>query len=160
MTLAPVVLDNTVLTNFALAERPELVALLWGEAWCTTTRVFEEHQEGVTSGAVPAGAWDSLPILELDQEERDLAQELPSSLGPGERSCLALILRRGGTLVSDDLYARKFAAAQEIPVTGTLGILIGCIKKGLIDLREGNRLLKVMIDRNYHAPVRRLDHYL
>ncbi len=48
MTVSPlVILDNTVLTNFALAGCTELVTLLWGDALQTTPDVIAEYQEGV-----------------------------------------------------------------------------------------------------------------
>lgn len=52
----PILLDNTVLTNFALVNRVELVFKLW-ESNCTTTMaVMTEYQTGVASGLLPAKA--------------------------------------------------------------------------------------------------------
>ncbi len=161
MTAAlPVFLDNTVLVNFALAECTELVTQLWGTDLQTTPDVMAEYREGVAQGTVPSGAWDSLAIIELKPEDEDLRKELPSSLGSGESSCLAMAFRHGGTVATDDSVARKAAAVKGVNVTGTVGILIGCIKKGLIDLSEGNRLLTVMIEHSYHSPTIRLSDFL
>ncbi len=49
---SPVILDNTVLTNFALAECTELVMLLWSDALQTTPQVMTEYREGVAGGSV------------------------------------------------------------------------------------------------------------
>ena len=133
---------------------------LWGDGVRTTPSVMAEHQQGVDRGIVPDGAWQKLPTFELGPEEESLCQDLPSNLGPGERSCLAVALHIGGTLATDDLYARKIASMHGVPVTGTVGILIGCIRKGLIDLGEGNRLLQAMIDHSYHSPTTHLDDFL
>ncbi|MFO7662626.1 MAG: hypothetical protein R6X18_08525 [Chloroflexota bacterium] len=44
-----VLLDNMVLTNFALLSRPDLVLDLWCSGPVTTTAVMTEYQAGVTS---------------------------------------------------------------------------------------------------------------
>ncbi len=161
MTVSPpILLDNTVLTNFALAECAELVMQLWGDDLRTTPHAMAEHQEGVALGYVPEGEWKDLPRPELKPEEEALFQQLPTSLGPGESSCLAVAFCQGGTLATDDLPARRQAGSKAVTVTGTLGILISCIRNELIDLSEGNRLLKVMIENNYHSPASSLDEYL
>ena len=155
-----VVLDNTVLTNFALAECADLVMKLWGDALRTTPKVMAEHRRGVKKGSVPSEAWPGLAVVELRHDEIHIYQNLPFNLDPGERSCLAVVLCRGGILATDDLYARKAAVLRGVAVTGTVGILIGCIKRGLIDLTEGNRLLAAMIGHSYHSPTDRLDDFL
>lgn len=152
-----VLLDNTVLTNFALAECASLAARLWDDALCTTSSVIAEHRRGVSQGSVPEGAWDDLPLVELTTDEKTLLDSLPSNLGLGERSCLAVARRRGGILATDDLYARKTAVAIGVTTTGSVGILIASIRKELIDLKEGNRLLDLMIGHGYHSPVSSLD---
>ncbi len=161
MTVSPaVVLDNTVLANFALAECTELAIRLWGKILQTTPYAMGEYREGVARGLVPEGAWVGLAVPEMEPEEEALHDQLPSSLGPGERSCLAVALRGGGILATDDLHARKQAAAKGVTVTGTVGILIGCIKAGLIDLSEGNRLLNLMIEHGYHSPASDLGEFV
>ena len=156
-----VLLDNTVLTNFALAECASLVFRLWGNALCTTSRVIAEHREGVAQGSVPEGAWDDLTVIDLETEaEKTLLGDLPSNLGLGERTCLGVAQHRGGILATDDLYARKTAVAIGVTTTGSVGILIAGIRKELIDLKEGNRLLDLMIGHGYHSPVSSLDGHL
>lgn len=55
------------------------------------------------------------------------------SLGAGESSVLALAAAHPGTeAIIDDLAARKCAAAANIPVRGTLGIVLVAKKRGLI----------------------------
>ena len=48
-----VVLDNTVLTNFALVNRPELLFGLWGGACATTSAVIVEYQAGIVVRGLP-----------------------------------------------------------------------------------------------------------
>ena len=58
-----VLLDNTVLTNFALVYRADLVLDLWGEAGATTQAVMAEYQAGVTARDLAAKAWEDLTVL-------------------------------------------------------------------------------------------------
>jgi hypothetical protein len=46
------VLDNTVLTNFAIVGRDNLPLLLWPGA-CTTPAALGEYRAGVATGALP-----------------------------------------------------------------------------------------------------------
>ena len=156
----PVVLDNTVLVNFALAKRPDLALQTWPEAICTTPEVKEEYRQGVSSGVLPESAWSKLPVVELTAEEAGLAERLSAQLGAGERSCLAVALHREGLFASDDADARGEARGRDIPVTGTIGILARAVRKHFVSLKEANALLTRMIDAGYHAPVRRLDDLL
>ena len=55
-----VILDNTVLTNFALVNRPDLLFELWGDSCATTPAVMAEYQAGVTAGKLPANIWQAL----------------------------------------------------------------------------------------------------
>ena len=49
-----VVLDNTVLTNFALVGRADLVTHLWPTSTWSTPPVLDEYRSGAVSGLVPA----------------------------------------------------------------------------------------------------------
>lgn len=55
-------------------------------------------------------------------------------LGAGETAVLSLALAGdGAAVILDDLAARKFAIAFDIPLLGTLGLLIRAKHQGLID---------------------------
>jgi predicted nucleic acid-binding protein len=94
MASGPVLLDNTVLTNFALVGRPDLVLNLWGADCGTTNAVFAEYQVGVMSRGLPANSWDTLTQLSLQPAEQAYAATLPPQLGDGERSCIAVAVYR------------------------------------------------------------------
>lgn len=161
MTLSsPVVLDNTVLTNFALSQGAELVFRLWAERACTTPAVMEEYRAGVDAGTVPGGAWANLVVTALSAEEDTVLASLPQRLGLGEKSCLAVASCRGGALVSDDLDARRTAANLGVQISGTVGILLACVKKRILDPAEANRQLTVMIGHGYHSPWTKIDDLL
>jgi predicted nucleic acid-binding protein len=152
----PVLLDNTILTNFALVDRAELVTRLWPTAACTTAAVMAEYAVGVAEGLLPADAWTDLPVVELAGEEAAFAERLSSKLGAGERTCLAVALHRQGLLASDDLDARHAADQHRVPKTGSIGILVSCVRRGLLSREEAESLLGEMIAFGYRSPVDRL----
>jgi predicted nucleic acid-binding protein len=83
------ILDNTVLTNFALIERAELVFSLRNVNCATTTAVMEEYTAGITARGLAITAWNNLPVLQLTNEETTFAATLSKPLGAGERSGIA-----------------------------------------------------------------------
>jgi len=149
-------LDNTVLTNFALVGQDKLPLRLWPGA-CTTPAALGEYLAGVATGALPAGAWQDLSQIALTEEEEASVAGIAAHLGTGERSCLAVALSRSGALVSDDLPARKWAREHGIAVTGTVGILLACARRGYLSLEQANALLTAMIAAGYRSPVESLD---
>jgi predicted nucleic acid-binding protein len=148
-------LDNTVLTNFALVGQDRLPARLWPGA-CTTTAAFGEYLDGVAAGAVPADAWHDLSQISLSDEEEALAEGMAAHLGAGERSCLAVALARSGALASDDLPARQWARTHGIEVTDTIGILVAAVHQGYLTLEDADVLLTAMIAAGYRSPVENL----
>jgi len=155
----PVVLDNTVLTNFALVKHTAMVLRLWPTA-CTTAEVMTEYQHGASLSRVPAQAWSKLPIVSLSETERSLADSLSSRLGAGERTCLAVAYERHGLFVSDDLDARLSAQRLSIEITGTLGVLVLTVKRKMLSRKAANDALTAMIASGYRSPLDRLDSLL
>lgn len=152
----PVLLDNTVLSNFALVRHTELPQQLWGGAICTTPEVVAEYQQGVAAGVVPAAAWDALPQLALTAAEQHFAATLSVRLGPGERTCLAAAHLRHGLLVTDDRNARTLARRLDVAVTGTIGILIRLVRDGHLTHSAAEALLAGMIAAGFRSPVQHL----
>jgi predicted nucleic acid-binding protein len=150
-------LDNTVLSNFGLVRRADLVSR-WAPAACTTPEAYAEYQAGAAKRGLPPSAWAQLPLISLDAAERAVAASLPRPLHAGERTCIAVALRRQGTLASDDRAARAVASRLGVPVTGTLGILALAVRLGEITQDEGNALLTTMIHvGGYISPLPNLD---
>ena len=148
-----VLLDNTVLTNLALVNRVDLVIRFWGGAACTTASVIAEYQIGVQSGLLPADAWAGLPVLTCTEDETAFEASLPPRLGAGERTCLAVAVRRHGLLVTDDLDARNAAREHHVPVTGTVGVLVACVRQGHLSRQQANALLLDMTAAGFRSPV-------
>lgn len=156
MPAPPVLLDNTVLSNFAFVNRPELVLRLWGDRCSVTTAVLNEYQMGVSLYDLPKTVWDALSILQLEPSEQQLADQL-LQLGYGERTCIAIAAQRNGLFVSDDAKARQIAKGLDVAVSGTLGILSLNVRLGHLPLLEGNQILQAMISHGYRTPFSALD---
>lgn len=154
---APVILDNTVLTNLALVGAIDLVFHLWPDRVVTTAAVLQEYRAAADIGLLPAHAWADLIVVEMTSQEETLASTFSSRLGAGERSCLAVAHSRDGLLVSDDADARGAAKRLGIVVSGTLGVLVLAVRRSLLTLAEANELLGNMIDAGYRSPMTRLD---
>jgi predicted nucleic acid-binding protein len=66
-----------------------------------------------------------------DEEELRTFGAVPRSLHGGEAACLAIALRRGWTLVTDDRAVRVEAAGLEVRVSGSIGCLVMAVERGL-----------------------------
>lgn len=63
-------LDNTVLSNFVLIGRLDLVRVALGEEIATTTAVLDEVTAGVMRGVLPQTDLSWLTIVELSAAEQ------------------------------------------------------------------------------------------
>ena len=113
-------LDNTVLSNFALVGRMELLTVALGSQVATTPQVIDEFNEGIARGRVPETRLDWLEVINLEGKEETVFQELLMRVNAGEAACLAVASQRNGRILTDDRDARKLAAQLKIPVSGTL----------------------------------------
>lgn len=156
----PVLLDNTVLTNFAQVGAESVVLNLWPEAACTTHAVLAEYDAGAAAGFLPDDAWRALPVIELTAEEASTARQFASRLGAGERTCLAAALHRSGRLASDDLDARRAAQRCGVRMTGTIGILVVSVRRGLQSHAGADALLASMLALGYRSPVKSISSLL
>ena len=150
-------LDNTVLSNFALVNHIDLLPVALGSQIATTPQVVDEYTEGVAKGILPDIKWDWLIIVDMDIEEETLFQEYLQRLNAGEVACLAVATQRKGRILTDDRDARKLAAQLKIPISGTLGILLRLVQFGDLKLPDANRILEQMVNKGYRSPVERLD---
>jgi predicted nucleic acid-binding protein len=155
-----VLLDTTLLSNFAHIGRPELLRLALGEKIATTPAVMAELEAGERLGLVPSCAWDWLTVLEPTDAERHLIRELRKQLDPGEAECLAVAQIRQGKFLSDDFAARHLARQRNLIVSGTLGVLLALVTQNDLPVEEGDRLLTIMISRGYRSPVKSLQKLL
>jgi predicted nucleic acid-binding protein len=152
-----VFLDNTILSNFAMLGRTDLIYSLWPDVACTTKSVLEEYQAGTDILDLPGEAWEGLIVHELSTEETTQLAMLPPQLGAGERSCLAAAIVQKAVFASDDRQARKHATQAGLNVIGSIGTLVQCVKKDLIDKPTAQEILDKMIAANYYSPITNLD---
>jgi len=151
-----VLLDNTVLSNFSLVRRPDLVRAAFVEQVGTTEQAFHEMQDGIAIGRIPACDWGWLSRLALTPVEQARFEVFQEHMGIGEASCLAMAKERGHKLATDDKDARRLARQLGIPLTGTVGILAILVKQGLISLADGDRFLNDMVASGYRSPLETL----
>lgn len=147
-----ILLDATVLSNFARAGRLDLLRLALPKV-TTTPQVLTELQRGVSAGYFPAGSWEWPGVTELTTREEAHLSRIRAILGDGEAACIAVLIERPGILFSDDLLARRQAQRRGIPVSGTLGILLSLIQAGRLSRDEADACLQEMIAQGYRSPV-------
>lgn len=150
-------LDNTVLSNFALVQRIELLTKALGSQVAITPQVLGEFADGVTKGRLPETRLNWLEIVDLAAEEESLFRELSTRINVGEASCLAVAAQRNGRVLTDDRDARKLAAQLKIPVSGTLGILLRLVQIEVLTMPDANEFLGQMITAGYRSPVEKLE---
>ncbi len=155
-----VLIDNTVLSNFASVRRPDLVELALGEAAATVVEVLDELETGVSRKAIPRVDWSWLPVVSMREDERAVYQELLRKINKGEAACLAVAAARRGRVLTDDRDARKIAVEMQIPISGTLGVLVRLVDLGHLSAQNADELLASMIDQGYYSPVRSLSEIL
>jgi predicted nucleic acid-binding protein len=150
-----VLLDTTVLSNFAHIERLDLLRLALPDAM-TTPHVVAELERGLASGHLPACECGWLEVVELTLSEETSLAHVRLVLDDGEASCISVALEREASLFSDDFDARRYAQRHGIRVSGTLGVLALLVKGGHLTVAEADDCLERMIAHGYRSPVRSL----
>jgi len=156
-----VVADNTILSNFVLIGREVILNKVFKNNFFTTEEVLEELKRGEDRGILPKGDWRWIKILKIQSpREEFLFQVFTASLGKGESSCLSIATTRNFKMLTDDLDARRLAQRRGIPVSGTIGVLVDAVRRGLLSSDEGNAMLSRMIAKGYFSPFEKLDELL
>jgi len=150
------VLNSTVISNFALVGRIEWLHNLWPDELITTGQAMAELWAGVRIGRIPETDWSFLTVLSLTDTEGELSQELIPPLDEGEATCLALARSRGYAFLTDDRVARREARRWGVPLSGTIGVLMSLVDEGHILPEEADEALQEMVALGYHSPVRSL----
>ena len=103
-----VVLDNTVLSNFALTTHVDWLRI-YPVPVATTRQAWDELERGIRAGRIPPQNWEWLTILELDEQDQRRYTDLKPPLGAGEATCLAAAWIRNCQVATDDKRARQKA---------------------------------------------------
>ena len=150
------VVDNTVLSNFARIQHPELLELAVAPDAITPPTVRHELRLGENLGVLPRLDWQWLPTATLDTVEQALAEELRVGMDAGEAECLALAIHRKGVIVTDDRGARQKAAQRGVEMSGTIGVLKNLVRDGHLTLAEADGYLGALIAQGFRSPVESL----
>ena len=146
-----VLLDNTVLSNFAFVRRPDLITKLWKNC-ATTPQAWDELQKGILKKKSVAGQWEGLVLLTLNVAEIAFRHTLPKT-GEGESSCLAMAYHREAIFAMDDSKARAVGLKVGLEISGTIGFLVFAVARQATDQTEANVLLQEMVANGYRSPV-------
>lgn len=153
-----ILLDNTVLSNFALVGELRLLEEYCDDRGATTSYVFLEFERGLKEGLFVNSDLKWLRRLDFEGEkERQLFENLSKKLGIGEASCLAVAIQKGYGFLSDDMAVRKIAQREGVRLSGSVGVLLELIRTGSISLERGNEVLRGFIRFGYFSPMDRLD---
>ena len=124
------IVNASPLILLAKAERLDLLRLAADQILVPRPVANEvrEYRHGAGAKAIDATEW-----LTLVEAEPVPPAVLAWDLGSGESAGLACALARPGCdVVIDDLAGRRCAAALEIPVRGTLGLVLTAKQRGVI----------------------------
>ncbi len=160
-----IILNTTVLSNFASVDALNLIKRLFGVVY-TTHEVHEEILRGISRGyqyledvdhkmSFDGGGW--LRVIAIcSHTEHQSMNDLLKRLGMGESSCIAIAKSRKMIFMSDDRTARRIAKENGVLISGTIGVLMRCVDKNIISFPEGNVILAEMIRDGYMSPVNSL----
>jgi predicted nucleic acid-binding protein len=128
----PVFLDATVVSNVASTDGIGFLTTLL-ESPVVVPAVREEIERGARAGYEYLGAavdalGESLPVREVPSDAGD--SDIRDRLDAGEAESILGVLAHGGTVATDDLAARRVAKNREIPVTGSIGLLVLGVERG------------------------------
>lgn len=147
-----ILLDNTVLSNFAIVRRADLLHTALEKA-ATVPQVLNEFHAGTLNGRVPPVDWSWLSIIDLTTEEQLLFTRIALHLNDGEAACLAVAVSRRGQIITDDRDAREVAAQMRVSVSGAIGLLIRLVSIGILNVPQADQLLGEMISAGYRSPI-------
>ena len=150
-----ILVDNTVLCNFALVQRGDVLQAVFINC-AITYEVWDEYEKLLVNKQVQE-MWENLPRFVLTSAETVWMNGLSSRLGRGECSTLSVAWHRQGGVMTDDRDARRVAQQLGIAVSGTLGALVVAVKKNYLSYKIANQLLQQMIANGYYSPVQRLE---
>ncbi len=169
----PIIFDNTVVSNFALAQVFYVLQRLYQNRAFVGKAVQREIQAGINSASTSASLKNRNKLREINQALDDgwlqtppdevnpnddavelrLTLEYSQRFGAGESEAMAIAHNRNWVFASDDGAARNFAKQRGIRLTGTLGILIKAVKNKILCLSVADAIHAQMIDEGYRSPL-------
>ncbi|TVR71093.1 MAG: DUF3368 domain-containing protein [Spirochaetaceae bacterium] len=126
-----IVSDSSPLVALSIVGMLHLIERLYGEL-----RIPEAVLEEVTVSGKPSSRELEAFLENKTQAVRNriAADMLGSAIGKGEAEAIILALETNASAVMiDDRKARRYARMRELPVTGTVGLLIQAKSRGLVE---------------------------
>ena len=121
MPEGPTIADTSCLIGLEAIGRLELLKQLYGNVMIPTAVAVEWKPH-------PPG-WISIETV----RNRSLVRLLGNRLGAGEAETIALAVERGARrIILDDKQARRIAQQYELPLTGTVGVILRAKERGLL----------------------------
>ena len=163
---SPVVLDTTVVSNFALTDAVDWLADTLDRP-VTVPAVHEEVRDGYDEGYEyldgalsaltpvdgPAKTPDGrIGVVPLGGSPRKDAPSLARELDRGEAHALYRAAP-SWMLATDDLDARRAAKKRDVPLTGSIGILAYGVEQHALGVGRADDWLDVWQRHGYHSPV-------
>lgn len=161
-----IVVDTTVLSNLALANRINLLKKIHGQI-IVPSQVHEEILKGIAAGydfleeadKIVEADWVKLAVIE-DERERTLFRNLLDVVGYGEAAGIAIAKERNFVFFSDDRKARRVAQDQGVKISGTLGMLELLVQEGKLSIGGADEILSEMIQGGYRSPIQSIKELL
>ncbi len=130
MRVGPVIINNTPLVALWVLGRLDLLRELYDEVLIPQA-VYEEFV--ATERAVRQAALENAPWIRPVSLTNPQRARVYIGLDLGEAEVLALAEERAARLVIiDELKGRRYAQRLEMPLTGTLGLLLLAKERGLL----------------------------
>jgi predicted nucleic acid-binding protein len=156
------VVNCTVISNFVATAHLDLLRDTVGPLHLPT-EVYDEILAGKLAGyefyddielnIAPFNPDGWLHLTAMTEDELNLLASLPAQLHRGESACLCIARHRSWAMLTDDRAARRQAQTWDIPVSGSIGVLLLAVSDRKLTVDEGNRVLEEMISQaHYRSP--------
>lgn len=147
-----VLTDTNILINFIRLDRLDLLGMIPGYQFQVPDHVVEEirdreQRERLETG-LQSGFITALSITDLDEIES--YAQFHRSLGQGEAACLAVAVRRGYCVASDDRRAFRKAVVEGVGkerILTTTDLIVLAIRAGLATVEDADEW-KVTLETN------------
>lgn len=139
-----VICDTSPLILLAKIGRLELLFQLYGQVLVPVS-VLDEIRGRSTEETTAIESLVENQALEIQRGSPEALERVPADLGAGEREAIALAMEtEADIVVLDDREGRRVARERDLPVTGTIGILIEARARDMIPSvrRELDRLIE------------------
>lgn len=143
-----VIVNTTPLIALCHVGQLALLKKIYGEIWIPQAVYCElsEKRDSICKKQVDG----SLDWIHVERIENQMAKSMfKTQLHDGEVEVMILAKEKNAdTVIIDDANAKKYAKYLNLPVTGTLGILIKAKKQGFIS--ELKPIIQEMVNKNIY----------